>query len=188
MALLIDPYISFDTINRDEMNRCLKTWRHRMGAIRRPVFKTPTDFVLRRHGEPLVVIAADTLIRPTCKLDRSSAFELSRLCADPEHYGMCSLAMRLWRIFAYPVIVRDWGTPWVISYQDAASTHNGNLYRYDGWVILGYSVSGKDPRAMPETAEVRRKVIWGWNADVEQMQLRRNNPPAEPAWLGRSAA
>jgi hypothetical protein len=184
MPLLVDPFLSFDTISRDEMNRCLEAWAHRMGAIRRPEYRAPIDFVLRHHGKPLVVVGCDTLIRDNiaAQFDRSCAFELSRLCSDPEHYGLCSLAMRLWRAFAYPVIVRSWGTPWAISYQDAASAKNGNLYRFDGWVKLGYSNSGVDPRARPGTASVRQKVIWGWSADSAAMQERRKNPPKEPSW------
>lgn len=188
MALLIDPFVSFDTINREEMNRYLTAWGHRMGPILRPEYRAPIDFVVRRHGEPLAVIAADTLIRTTCGLDRSCAFELSRLCADPAERGMCSLAMRFWRQFAYPVIVRAWDTPWVISYQDAASVHNGNLYRYDGWLKLGYSTSGLDPRALPGTASVRRKIIWGWNADADAMKERRAAPPKAPVWVEKAAA
>lgn len=89
--------------------------------------------------------------------------------------------MKLWRVFAYPLIVRAWGTPWVISYQDAAR-HQGQLYRYDHWLKLGYSTSGRDPRAAPGTASVRRKVIWGWNADTTAMAERRAIDLKKPGW------
>ena len=102
---------------------------------------------------------------------------------------MASLALKLWRQFAYPTIVQTWGTPWVISYQDAASTHHGNLYRYDHWVKVGYSgSSGSDKRAQAGTAVVRNKVIWGWNADPKAMEERRKNPPERPAWDRKEAA
>lgn len=185
MSGLIDPFVSFDTIDRDEMNACLVRWDHRMGPINRPEYAKPIDFALRKHGQPVAVIASDTLIRATCGFDRTHAFELSRLCG-PEH-GMCADAMWMWRHFAYPIISKAWGTPWVISYQDAAR-HKGFLYRYDNWLVVGYSTSGRDPRALPGTATVRRKVIWGWNADVAAMSERRRNPPEKPKWAERIAA
>lgn len=185
MSGLFAPIMSFDTIDREAMNERLIAWGHRMGPINRPEYTKPIDFAVYQHGEPVAVIAADTLIRDTCNLTRADAFELSRLCG-PER-GMCADALWLWRHFAYPLIVRAWGTPWVISYQDAAR-HKGFLYRFDNWVVLGYSVSGRDPRAAPGTASVSRKVIWGWNADAAAMAERRANPPAKPAWHERLAA
>jgi antitoxin VapB len=179
--LLIDPYISFDLIGRDELNRCLRAWGHKMGPLQRPLFKAPCDYVLRLRGEPLAVVASDTLIRPTCELTRGTAFEMSRMCSAPGHRGISSLMMRMWRAFAYPQIVRAWGAPWVISYQDAVG-HTGNLYRYDGWLLIGYSVSGKDPRALPGTTAVRRKKIWAWNADPAAMAGRAKIEVKRPAW------
>lgn len=185
VSLFADPFVSFDTIDRDELNECLVRWGHRMGPLNRPAYTKPIDFALRRHGKPVAVIASDTLIRDTCGFDRSAAFELSRLCG-PEH-GMCADAMWMWRHFAYPIISHAWRTPWVISYQDATQ-HKGFLYRYDNWVVIGYSVSGRDPRAQPGTASVRRKVIWGWNADAAAMAEKRRNPPDKPKWAERIAA
>lgn len=127
----------------------------------------------------IAVIAADTLIRETCDFTRREAFELSRLCSTPSERGISSMAMRMWRQFAYPLIASAWKAPWVISYQDAAR-HTGNIYRYDGWLIVGYSVSGTDPRADPGTAKVKRKVIWGWNADAAAMRAK--EAPERPAW------
>lgn len=187
MPLLIDPFISFDTIEREEMNKYLVAWEHQMGPIERPEYRRPLDFVLREHGEPVAVIASDTLIRDTCDFTRNEAFELSRLCAAPSRHGLCSMTMKLWRHFAYPVIAKAWKTPWVISYQDAAR-HTGTLYRFDHWLILGYSTSGTDPRARPGTTSVRRKVIWGWNADAAAMADRRAIEIKKPTWSERKAA
>lgn len=182
-----DPLFSFDRIGRGEMNDLLVRWGHKMGPIRRPEYTPPIDFAFRKDGQPIVVIAADTLIRPTTGLDRSTGFELSRLCADPGTAKVSSLAMRMWRALAYPLIVDAWKTPWVISYQDAAQ-HTGNLYRYDGWVVRGYSVSGTDPRANDDTAKVRRKIIWGWNADAAAMAEARTSPITKPKWAESIAA
>lgn len=180
-GLLFDPLLSFDRIAREEMNELLSAWGHQMGPINRPEYTPPIDFALREHGRPIAVIAADTLIKSTCGFTRDDAFEISRMCAAPGRCGVSSLTMRLWRSVAYPLIVRAWKAPWVISYQDAVR-HTGNLYRYDGWLIVGYSVSGTDTRARPDTARASRKKIWGWNGDAAAMQARREAPPAAPRW------
>ena len=192
MGFLIDPFVSFDTIDRDEMNRLLVQWDHKMGPLNRPQYGKPIDFVVRRHGDPVAVIACDTLIRETCELTRNDAFELSRLCG-PER-GMCSMAMKLWRQFAYPEIARAWFpalvrdelSPWVISYQDA-TRHAGTLYRYDHWLVLGYSSGGSDPRAAAGTVNARKRVIWGWNANADAMAERRKLEIKKPAWAERIA-
>lgn len=170
-GLFPEALVSFDRIDRAEMNALLIAWDHKMGPINRPEYTPPIDFALREHGRPIAVIAADTLVRETCDFTRQDAFELSRLCSAPERRGVSSMAMRMWRAFAYPLITRAWKTPWVISYQDAVR-HTGNLYRYDGWLIVGYSVSGTDTRARPDTARASRKKIWAWNSDAAAMRER----------------
>lgn len=184
-GLLIDPLGSFDVIGRDEANECLERWGHRMGPIRRPLFRAPIDFGLREKGELLAVATADTLIRPTAGLDRSNAFELSRLCAAAPR--LTRLMIRLWTEIGYPEIVRTWGTPWAISYQNAAM-HDGDLYRFDGWVKLKYSTGGRDPRALFNTVSAQRRVLWGWNGSRREMQRRRDNPPKAPKWASEERA
>jgi hypothetical protein len=187
MPLLIDPFVSLDLIDREEMNRCLVAWDHKMGPLNRPEYTAPIDYALWQNGKPIAIVAADTLIRDTCGFTRADAFEMSRMCAAPGHRGLSSLMMRLWRAFAYPEIVRVWGSPWVISYQDAVR-HSGNLYRYDGWLKLAYTTSGTDPRALPGTASVRHKVVWGWSADAAAMSSRRALEIKKPKWAERIAA
>lgn len=169
MTCIIDPMISFELIKRDAANACLVAWGHKMGPNNRPEFGKPVDFGMRHNGELVAVVCSDQLIRPTCKLDRSRAFELSRLCASTPH--LCQPALRLWREFAFPVICRAWGTTWAISYQDARR-HRGGIYRWDGWGRLGWSRSGTDKRSACGTVAVRNKVIWGWTADRQELQAR----------------
>lgn len=178
-GLLIDPLGSFDLISRDDANECLVRWGHKMGPLNRPLFRSPIDFGLREKGELLAVATADTLIRPTCGLDRFQAFELSRLCAAAPRLNRAML--RLWTEIGFPEIVRAWGTPWAISYQDATQ-HSGNLYRFDGWVRLGYSTGGSDPRALPSTVTARRRVIWGWHGSAATMDAARASAPEAPRW------
>lgn len=109
--------------------------------------------------QPVAVVATDTLIRPrVAGLTRQEAVELSRLCAARP--DLCRVVLRLWRAFVFPVMCRDHGFRWAVSYQDA-HIHSGNLYRFDGWARLTTSRSGTDPR----TGRKRRsKIIWGWQA------------------------
>lgn len=152
--MLIDPLISFDSISQHELNTCLEAWGHRMGPINRP---TPTlAHGLRHNGRLVAVTATDHLMSAAVKgLTRDDAVELSRVCA--ERPDLCRVAVRLWREFIFPAMRK----PWAISYQDAV-IHGGNLYRFDGWVRIGYSHSGKDTRSQRPG---RDKYIWAWNAD-----------------------
>lgn len=168
MGLLIDPLGSFDLIGRDEANECLERWGHKHGPNNRPLYRAPIDFGLRRKSELIAVATADTLIRPTCGMTRLTGFELSRLCAAAPRASR--LMLRLWTELAYPEIVRAWGTPWAISYQDATQ-HTGNLYRFDGWLRLKYTQGGSDPRALATTKNARKRWIWGWHSS-ERERLR----------------
>lgn len=167
--MLIDPLISFDSIGREELNWCLEKWGHRMGAMNRP---TPgLAHGLRHNGRLVAVTSTDHLMAAAVKgLSRSDAIELSRVCA--ERPDLCRVAVRLWREFVFPAM----GRAWAISYQDAV-IHGGNLYRFDGWVRLGFSRSGKDTRS---GRPGRAKYVWAWNADpairaasVDQSPIRR---------------
>lgn len=164
MSGLLDPFVSFDAISKDELNLCLVEWQHKMGPWERPDYGAARFHGLRHDGELVAVTAADALIRePTCGLWRHQAFELGRVCAAREHLNR--VALRLWREFVFPAICRQSGQSWVISYQDAV-LHSGNLYRFDGWTKLGTSSSGTDQRSGKKG---RSKVIWGWQLPVAQL-------------------
>lgn len=168
--MLIEPLGSFDLIDRDEANDCLVRWGHKHGPNNRPVFRAPIDFGLRQRGELVAIAMADTLIRSTCELNRHDAFELSRLCAAAPR--LSRLMLRMWTEVGYPEIVRTWGTPWALSYQDATQ-HTGNLYRFDGWVRLRFTSGGSDPRALATTKSARKRWIWGWHGSAAQREARK---------------
>lgn len=178
-GLLIEPLVSFDLISREELNDRLVAWGHRHGPVLRPEYRKPIDFGLRHRGELVAVVAADTLIRETCGFTRRDAFELSRICAARP--DLCRVALRLWRELALPEIVKAWATPWTISYQDAAR-HRGDLYRFDGWVKLGFTRSGSDARAQDATARVKQRVIWGWTQDRAALLARGAETSLAPRW------
>lgn len=101
--------------------------------------------------------ATDRLIRErVAGFSREEAVELSRLCtARPD---LSRVVLRLWRAFVLPMVTASHGCNWAVSYQDAG-IHTGNIYRFDGWVVVGHSRSGRDPRT---GRKGRSKVIWGW--------------------------
>jgi hypothetical protein len=150
------PIVSFDTITVEEMNACLVSWGHRMGALRRPMGKMLAHG-LHHNGALVAVVGTADLINGTCAgLSRAEAIELARLCAiRPD---LCRPALRLWREFVFPALGREWA----VSYQDEA-LHSGNTYRFDGWVQLGRSSSGPDRRS---GRPGRSKTIWGWHCDA----------------------
>lgn len=163
MGSLLEPLVSFDAIDRDELNRCLVAWGHRMGPLNRPSFREGRAHGLRHDGVLVAVTATEQMIpAATAGLTRDEAMELARVCAVRSH--LCRPVVRLWREFVFPAIARSWGTPWAISYQDAV-LHAGDLYRHDGWLRIGASSSGTDTRGDGPARKGRRKVIWGWHAD-----------------------
>lgn len=164
MGWLIDPLVSFDLINEDELNRCLVDWGHQMGPLNRPLQYGGGAHGLRHSGELVAVTAWSTLIRENCAgldfLPRETTTELSRVCAARP--DLCRVALRMWREFALPSIRDARRHEWAVSYQDA-HLHSGDLYRFDGWVKLGvFRSGGHDPRT---NRKGRTGFVWGWHAD-----------------------
>lgn len=157
--MLVPPIVSLDRIERHELNLCLIAWQHKMGAWTRPFEQVEWLHGLRHNGELVAVTAAAQLMRERCGgFDRSQAFELGRVCAARPHINRAML--RLWREFVFPAICTAHGYGFVISYQDAV-LHSGNLYRFDGWRLVGASRSGTDARS---GRKGRSKKIWAWGA------------------------
>jgi antitoxin VapB len=150
------PLVTFDSISLGRANECLTAWGHRMGPLQRGN-QRGWHFALFFGGKPVAVTMTSTLIRECVggglrHLTRDNCIELSRLCA--ERPGLCRVALRLWREFAFPLL--DYR--YAISYQDA-NLHSGNTYRFDGWRRVGYSHSGTDTRS---GRRGRNKWIWVW--------------------------
>jgi len=159
MLMLVPPVVSLDRIERHELNDCLTAWQHKMGAWTRPFEQVEWLHGLRHNGELVAVTAAAQLMRERCGgFDRSQAFELGRVCAARPHINRAMV--RLWREFVFPAICAAHGYCAVISYQDAVM-HRGDLYRFDGWTLVGASRSGTDARS---GRKGRSKKIWAWGA------------------------
>jgi hypothetical protein len=158
------PMVSFDSIARKEANELLVQWQHKMG----PIDRGNTEgwcHCLFYEGIPQGVTCASTLIRECVggglsMLTRDNTVELSRLCAIAP--SLCRVVLRLWREFVFPTL----GYRYAISYQDA-HLHNGNIYRFDGWLRAGYSHSGTDTRS---GRKGRAKWIWIWPHDKTLIQ------------------
>lgn len=159
------PLVSFDEIDLDRANRCLREWGHRMGPLERGN-EAGKHFALFHNGRPVAVAMASTLVRECVggglsHMTRADTVELSRLCA--ERPGLCRVALRLWREFVLPGLYVPGAPPGTryaaaISYQDA-DMHSGNTYRFDGWTREAFSSSGTDQRS---GRKGRRKWIWVW--------------------------
>lgn len=168
----LPPLVAFDAIDTDALNRCLTDWGHRMGPLHRPQFgHFGGAHALFHEGQPVAVVATEQLaVAHTVGLSRADAFELARVCAmRPD---LCRVVLRLWRAFAFPAFCRASGCSWAISYQDRA-LHTGALYRHDGWVRLGQTSSGTDPRARGGERRGRRKTVWGWTDDATNLAAAR---------------
>jgi hypothetical protein len=163
----LPPLVGFDAIERPDLNRCLIAWDHKMGAWERAENFPEWLHGMRHNGDLVGVLASAALIRErVAGFNRSEAIELGRVCAARP--ALCRAIVRLWREFVFPAICAAHGYSWVISYQDAVE-HTGGLYRFDGWIKLGVSSSGTDPRG---GRSGRRKVIWGFSHDTEAMAAR----------------
>lgn len=148
--------VTFEPIDIDLANECLRSWIHRMGPLKRPY--ESHAHALIDDGLLQAVVTHSTLIRDHVGggldyLTRANTIELSRLCAHRPH--LCRVALRLWREFVFPRL-RE---PIAISYQDA-DQHNGNTYRFDGWKRIAFSrAGGTDQRS---GRKGRDKWIWMW--------------------------
>lgn len=169
-----------DYVEGDRMmaNVCLEDFGHKMGPYTRPNFGGERFNVLMQRGKFVGVTVSAPLVRETCAgFTRAEAIELVRVCAiRPD---LCRVLVRLWREFVFP----DYDQPWAVSYQDAVA-HRGDLYRFDGWTIVGRSSSGTDPRKTVngEPRKGRNKNIWGFTHDAAALAERR------AAWATAAAA
>ena len=168
----LPPFVTFDAIAHDELNRCLVEWEHKMGPLNRPRYgEFGGAHGLRHEGKLLAVVASERMIAArTCGLSRDDAFELARVCAARP--GLCRVVVRLWREFVFPAMAAAGRYTWAISYQDRVQ-HRGDLYRMDGWVRLGETSSGTDTRGRDGVRKGRRKTVWGWTGDPGLMAAAR---------------
>jgi hypothetical protein len=96
MSSLLRPLVAFDTIEPDELNRCLIAWDHKMGPLHGPRYGARGGaHGLRHEGRLVAVVATEPMIAAeTCGLARTEAFELARVCA--ERSGLCRVGSPSW--------------------------------------------------------------------------------------------
>lgn len=167
--MLFAPIQHIDAIDRADLNRLLVRWGHRMGPYTRPSYAIEAHYAMFQHGEPVAVAAAGETVREVVGrtgIRRDRCIELARLCAARR--DLCRPMLRLWREMLFPAIAEVHGRDLAVSYQDEA-LHSGDLYRFDGWVLLGKGGGGG-----PDTRTGRpgRKMkIWAWPAAVATAAL-----------------
>lgn len=176
--MLFPPIAHMEAIDRAELNRCLVAWGHRMGPYTRPQFEIEAHHALFERGEPVAVAAAGETVREVVgqtQLRRGEVVELVRLCAARPY--LCRPMLRLWREMVFPSLAAVHGRPIAVSYQDEA-LHTGDVYRFDGWLLLGRAGGGgPDSR----TGRAGRKMrVWGWAGEEgRRTQLRALGEAAE---------
>jgi hypothetical protein len=171
---LVEPLVSFEPISRVEINDCLIAWDHKMGPLNRPNYGRARYHGVRHDGQLVAVAGTDQMIpAETCGLRRDQALELTRICAARP--DLCRVALRLWREFVFPALSDAWETPWAISYSDN-QLHEGDLYRFDGWLRVGNTRSGTDTRGDGEARKGRNKTVWAWCADDLARAIVRAEP------------
>lgn len=159
---LLTPIAHLEAIERRDLNRLLVAWGHRMGPYSRPSYAIEAHHALFQHGEPVAVVAAGETVREvvgSTGVRRDQAVELARLCAARR--DLCRPMLRLWREMILPDLIVAHRRDVAVSYQDEA-LHSGDLYRFDGWLLLGKAGGGgRDGR----TGRPGRKMrVWGWPA------------------------
>lgn len=163
---LIAPPVYVSAISRDELNRCLVAWGHKMGAFTRPSYAIEAHHALFHHGKPVAVTAASDTVRETVGRGlarRQDVVELARLCAVRPH--LCRVMLRLWRELLLPEIAAAHGRTAAVSYQDEAY-HRGDVYRFDGWQMIGKAGGGgRDARSGRPSRDLR---VWLWTIEAAE--------------------
>lgn len=169
MRSLFSPLASLEEISLGTANKALREWGHKMGACNRPA----NYGWLACHGiydrdDLIAVMVSAYLIRENVGghklLTRENTVELARLCACRPH--VCRMALRMWRELIFPHLPYQVA----ISYQDA-TLHTGDVYRFDGWQMIGRSNSGFDKRS---GRPGRKKKVWAWPPEeLKKLEITR---------------
>lgn len=168
--MLVPPICHLDAIDRVQSNELLVAWGHRMGPYKRPNFAIEAHYALFFHGKPVAVAMAGETVREVVGdtgLRRDQCVELVRLCAAQR--DLCRVMLRLWRVTIWPSLAAAHGRSVAVSYQDEA-LHTGNVYRFDGWRLIGRGGGGgPDSR----TGRPGRKMkIWAWPPDAVELDVQ----------------
>lgn len=158
--MMFHPIAHIDAVTREQANVMLLDWGHRMGPMTRPNFKIEAHHALFEDGKPVAIVMAGETVREVVGqtgIKRTDCIELMRLCAARPH--LCRPMLRLWREFIFPRLSDVYGRGVAVSYQDEA-LHSGDIYRFDGWLLIGKGGrGGNDTR----TGRPGRKLrIWAW--------------------------
>lgn len=156
----IAPLVHLEAMTRQDANRLLVRWEHRMGPYNRPNYALEAHHALFHNGEPVAVAMSGETVREVVaqtRIRREEAVELVRLCAARP--GLNRAMLRLWREFVLPSLLDVHGRRVAVSYSDE-SLHRGDVYRFDGWADLGKAgPGGNDAR----TGRAHRALrVWAY--------------------------
>jgi antitoxin VapB len=156
--MLFAPIAHIEAIDRAELNRLLVAWGHRMGPVQRPKYTIEANHALFQNGAPVAVTAAGETVREVVGqtgIRREECVELVRLCAARR--DLCRPMLRLWREMIFPALSAYHHRRIAVR---TKALHSGDLYRFDGWVMLGKGGGGGHDRRTGRPG--RRTKIWGW--------------------------
>lgn len=173
--MLFAPLAHVDAIDRSEANRLLVAWGHRMGPYTRPSHTIDAHHALFQNGESVAVaVSGETVgqVVGQTGITRGEVVELARLCAARPN--LCRVMLRIWREMIFPAVAERHNRRMAISYQDR-DLHNGNTYRFDGWVRIAQCQSGDDRRS---GRKGRKMAIWGWPPQECAAHVHKREPKA----------
>lgn len=165
---LVPPLVHLDAIDREEANRLLVAWGHRMGAYTRPSYAIEAHYALFVQGEPTALAMAGETVREVVGgtgIRRDQCVELVRLCAARRDF--CRPMLRLWREVVFPAIAVAHQREIAVSYQDEA-LHTGDVYRFDGWRLIGRGGGGGPDSRTGRPG--RRMKIWAWPPNAAELR------------------
>jgi hypothetical protein len=169
-GLVVQPVLfggyqdGFDHVPLSTANQLLVRWGHDLGPCRRPFASDCWTFNV--DGEPIAVaISASTVSTTVAGYRRREVVELARLCSSTDWANR--LMLRWWR----EVGARRWPC-WTVTAAVSYSVRGktGNLYRFDGWELVGenHGSAGGGTWSNTRPDGGKGKKLWLWRyADMD---------------------
>jgi hypothetical protein len=152
------PLATFDAIEDAVADAALVTWGHWLEGCARPFGRQ--SFGLFVSTELIAVaVSASTAGASAGGWSRFAVVELVRLCARPDQRWATRVALRLWREIAPRCWAKYWPVEAVVSYQNAVR-HTGNIYRFDGWTMVGEVPGSTGGGTYSAKKPAERKAVW----------------------------
>jgi hypothetical protein len=163
VSLDLLPLVAFDRIPDGDADRCLVAWGHWLGGCNRPFGRQSFGLHLADEGLVSVAVSAST-VNATCGgYERSEVVELARLASRPDCRWATRVCLRLWRQVAPGCWAGAyWPVRACVSYANTARGHTGDVYRLDGWRLLGEVPGGVAGGNWTRGKRYDPKSVWAY--------------------------